>query len=77
MKLAGGNKLTIYMCGQRFEFILNENKSTKWPEQDLNPEPLDCKSDTLATRPHCLGHAVYLDCEYKSVLLQRLVALGA
>ena len=77
MKLAGGNKLAIYMCGRRFEFRLNEKKSLQWPEQNLNQEPPDCKSDSLATWPHCLVHAIYLDCGYKSVLLQHLEALGA
>ena len=69
MKLAGGNKLAIYMWGRRFEFRLNVNKSPwKWTERNLNLELPDCKSDSLATRPHCLGHAIYLDCGYKSVL---------
>ena len=31
------------------------NKSRQWPElSNSNPEPLDCKSDKLTTRPRCL-----------------------
>ena len=46
--------MAIYKHGQGFELGTTENKSGKWPEQDLNPGLPDCKSDTLTTRPCCL-----------------------
>ena len=51
MKLAGGNKLAIYMCGGRFEFRLNEKKSLQWPEQNLT------RNHRIASPTHWpLGH---------------------
>ena len=44
----------IYKHGRGFELGTTENKSSKWPERDLNPGPSDCKSDALTTRPRCL-----------------------
>ena len=37
MKLAGGNKLAIYMCGRRFEFRLNEKKIPPVARAELKP----------------------------------------
>ena len=45
--------MAIYKRGQGFELGMTENKSSKWPEQDVNPGPLDCKPDALTTQPHC------------------------
>ena len=54
-QLAGGNQLAIYKRGRGFELRTTENKSSKWPERDLNPGPPDCdQSNALATRPRCL-----------------------
>ena len=35
----------IYKCGEGFELGMTKNKSSIWPELDLNPRPLNCKSD--------------------------------
>ena len=53
-QLVGGNQYTFYKRGRGFELGTTENKSSKWPEQDLNPGPPDCESDALTTQPHCL-----------------------
>ena len=31
-----------------------KNKSSKWPERESNPGPVDCESNALTTQPHCL-----------------------
>ena len=46
--------MAIYKNGQGFELGTTKNKSSKWPERDWNPGPLDCESDALTTRPRCL-----------------------
>ena len=53
-QLAGGNQLAIYKRGREFELGMTDNKSSKLPERDLNPGPLDCESDVPTTRPPCL-----------------------
>ena len=53
-QLAGGNQLAIYKRGRGFELGTTENKSSKWPERDLNQGPPDCECDALTTRPRCL-----------------------
>ena len=45
--------MAIYKRGRGFELGTTENKSSKWPERDLNPGPPDCESDALTTRPRC------------------------
>ena len=37
----------IYKCGEGFELWTTKNKSSKWPELDLNPRSSNCtcKSD--------------------------------
>ena len=40
--------------GREIELGTTKHKSSKWPERDSNPEPPDCKSDALSTRPRCL-----------------------
>ena len=54
IKKAGGNQLAIYKHGRGFELRTTKNKSSKWPERDLNPGLPDCKSNTLTTQPCCL-----------------------
>ena len=51
---SSGNQLAIYRRGRRSELGPTENKSSKWPERDSNPEPPDCESDALTTRPRYL-----------------------
>ena len=46
--------MVIYKCGQGFELGTTKNKSSKWPERDLNLGPPDCESNTLTTPQHCL-----------------------
>ena len=53
-QLAGGNQLAIHKRGRGFELGTTKNKSSKWPEQDLNPGPPDCESHALTTQPRCL-----------------------
>ena len=31
----------------------NREEIQKWPEQDMNPGPLNCERDALTTQPHC------------------------
>ena len=45
--------MAIYKRGRRFQLGTTEKKSSKWPEQDVNSGPLDCKHDALTTQPHC------------------------
>ena len=45
--------MVIDKHGQGFELGTTENKSSKWPEQDLNPGPPDCKSNMLTTQTCC------------------------
>ena len=47
------NQLAIYKCGRGFEIGTTE-KQIQVVVIDLNPEPLDCESDMLTTRPCCL-----------------------
>ena len=47
-------QLAIYKNGRGFELGTTEDKSSKWPERDSNPEPPDCESDALTTQPRCL-----------------------
>ena len=49
-QLAGGNQLAIYKSGQGFELRTTKNKFSKWPEQDSNQGPPDCKSDAQTTK---------------------------
>ena len=46
--------MAIYKGGQGFELRITENKSSKLPERDSNPGPLDCESYALTTWPLCL-----------------------
>ena len=48
------NRLAVYKHGRGFKLGTTKNKSSKWPEWDSNLGPLNCKSDALITRPHCL-----------------------
>ena len=54
-KLAGGKHLAIYRRGRRFELGTTENKSSKWPERDSNP---DRRIASSTCRP--LGHVASL-----------------
>ena len=45
--------MAIYKRGRGFQLGTTEKKSSKWPEQDVNPRPLDCERDALTTQPHC------------------------
>ena len=59
-KLAGGHQQAIYNHVQGFELRMTENKSSKWPEWVLNPEPSDYGPDALTTRPKIIGIKTYL-----------------
>ena len=45
--------MAIYKHGRGFQLGTTENKSSEWPEQDVNPGPLDCELDALTTQQHC------------------------
>ena len=74
--------MAIYKRGRRFELGTTENKSSKWPEQDSNPEPPDVESDAPTTRPRCLVNGlggvflpsridVFLNLSYLLTILSR------
>ena len=68
-QLAGGNQLTIYMCGQGFDLGTTENKSSKSPQQGSNPRPQDCESDALTTQ------SSYLPNNFRMVLISLFIFL--
>ena len=45
--------MAIYKLGRGFQLGTSKNKSSKWPERDLNRGAPDCESDALTTRPCC------------------------
>lgn len=44
--------MAIYKLGRGFELWTIVNKSSEWPERDLNSRPPDYKSGALTTQPH-------------------------
>ena len=46
----GRRQLAIYKRGQWFELRTTKNKSSKWPEQDSNQGPPDCKCQGFELR---------------------------
>ena len=54
--------MAIYKRGRGLELGTTENKSSKWPEWDLNKEQPECESDALTTQPRCSGSIYFTLC---------------
>ena len=49
--VGSGNQLAIYKYGQGFELGTTKNKSSKWPERELNAGLPHCESYAVTTQP--------------------------